>query len=170
MRAALFVLLGAVGFVLLIACANVANLLLARSVTRQRELALRAVLGAGRARIVRQLLTESLMLSVGGALAGVAARDGRPCRGSRRSRRSSLPRLDHIGVDGRVLAFTAAIVAVVTGLFFGLVPAWRRRGRGRAAEAGGRLARQRRRPIARARRSSSSPTSPSRSCCWPAPA
>ena len=122
-RAALYVLLGAVGFVLLIACANVANLLLARSVTRHRELALRAVLGAGRARIVRQLPTESFMLSVGGAAAGVLLAIV-AVQGLAAFAPVSLPRLEHIAVDGRVLAFTAAI-AVVTSLFFGLVPAWR---------------------------------------------
>jgi putative ABC transport system permease protein len=122
-RTALYVLLGAVGFVLLIACANVANLLLARSVTRQRELALRAVLGAGRARIIRQLLTESLLLSVGGAVAGVLL--AMVVVGSLANLAPvSLPRFDHIAIDGRILAFTA-LVAIVTGLGFGIVPAWR---------------------------------------------
>ena len=122
-RAALFVLLAAVTFVLLIACANVANLLLARSVTRQRELALRAVLGAGRARIARQLLTESFMLSAGGAIAGallaMVAVEGLATLAP-----VSLPRIDRIAVDGRVLAFTAAM-AILTSLVFGLVPALR---------------------------------------------
>jgi putative ABC transport system permease protein len=119
----LYVLLGAVGFVLLIACANVANLLLARSVTRQRELALRAVLGAGRARLARQLLTESLMLSVGGAIGGVAlAAFG--ARALAAVAPVSRPRMDLVGVDGRVLVFTA-LTAIVTGLVFGLAPALR---------------------------------------------
>ena len=133
-QAALYVLLCAVGFVLLIACANVANLLLARSVTRQRELALRAVLGAGRARIIRQLLTESFMLSACGAVTGVLLAMA-AVRGLAAFAPVSLPRLDHIAVDGRVLAFTAAI-AILTGLFFGLVPAWR----GSAAGAQQKLA------------------------------
>ena len=122
-RGALVVLLGAVAFVLLIACANVANLLLARSVTRQRELALRAVLGASRGRLVRQLLTESFMLGAGGAMAGVllaaAALDGLTALAP-----VSLPRLSQVGIDGRVLAFTAA-ASILTSLFFGLLPAWR---------------------------------------------
>jgi putative ABC transport system permease protein len=121
-QAALYVLLGAAGFVLLIACANVANLLLARSVSRQRELALRAVLGAGRGRIVRQLLTESLMLSAGGAVAGVLLA-WFVVQGLDALAPVSLPRLDHVAIDGRVLGFTA-LVAVLTGLFFGLLPAW----------------------------------------------
>ena len=122
-KTALYVLLGAVGFVLLIACANVANLLLARSVTRQRELALRSVLGAGRARIVRQLLTECLLLSGAGAVAGAAAA-ALAVRGLASLAPVTLPRLDHVGVDARVLAFTAA-VALLSGVVFGLVPALR---------------------------------------------
>jgi predicted permease len=110
------------------------NLLLARSVTRQRELALRAVLGAGRARIVRQLLTESFLLSAGGAVAGVFLAM-LAVQGLSAFAPVTLPRLEHITVDGRVLAFTAAI-AVVTSLVFGLVPAWR----GAAAGAQRRLA------------------------------
>jgi putative ABC transport system permease protein len=122
-RGTLYVLLAAVGFVLLIACANVASLLLARSVTRQREIVLRGALGAARGRIVRQLLTESLMLSAAGALAGVllalmmvhSVAAFAPV---------SLPRLDRVALDGRVLAFTAA-VSILTGIAFGLWPAWR---------------------------------------------
>ncbi len=122
-RTALLVLLGAVAFVLLIACANVANLLLARSVTRQRELALRAVLGAARGRIVRQLLTECMMLSAGGAVAGIAlAMLG--LRGLSSLAPVSLPRLNEVTIDGRVLAFTL-IVAALTSVVFGLLPAWR---------------------------------------------
>jgi putative ABC transport system permease protein len=122
-RTALQVLLVAVAFVLLIACANVANLLLARSLTRQRELTLRAVLGAGRARIVRQLLTESALLSVCGAVAGVTLAMV-AVRGLAAFAPVSLPRLEHATVDGRVLMFTA-ITALATTLIFGLVPAWR---------------------------------------------
>ena len=122
-RGSLLVLLGAVAFVLLIACANVANLLLARAVTRRRELALRAVLGASRTRIVRQLLTESFLLGAAGAIAGtllaMTALEGLAALAP-----VSLPRAGGFAIDARVLAFTAA-VAVLTSLFFGLLPAWR---------------------------------------------
>ena len=108
------------------------------------------------------------MLSAGGALAGVLlAMVGRAR--ARALAPVSLPRLDQIAVDGRVLAFTAAI-AVLTSLVFGLVPALRGGAAGAQQDAGGRFARQRRRPLARPIASSSSPTSCSRSCCSPAPA
>jgi putative ABC transport system permease protein len=122
-RPALLVLLGAVGFVLLIACANVANLLVARSVARQRELTLRTVLGASRARIARQLLTESMMLSSAGAMLGLGLA-AMGVRGLAAVAPVSLPRFDAVAIDAGVLAFTA-IVAVATGVLFGLVPAWR---------------------------------------------
>ena len=122
-RGALVVLLGAVAFVLLIACANVANLLLAQSMTRQRELAMRAVLGASRGRLVRQLLTESFMLGAGGAIAGVLLA-ALTINSLVALAPVSLPRLAQVGIDGRVLAFTD-VVAVLTSLLFGLLPAWR---------------------------------------------
>jgi predicted permease len=121
LQTSLYVLLGCVGFVLLIACANVANLLLVRAAIREPEIAVRAAMGASRARIVRQLVTESVLLSAGGAAIGTAlaawiismVRAFGPV---------SVPRLDEVVLDGRVLAFSAS-VALATGVLFGLVPA-----------------------------------------------
>ena len=121
LRNALLILFGSVGFVLLIACANVANLQLARADIRRREVAVRAALGADRAHIIRQLLTESVMLAVAGAAAGLAvAWAGLQIVITLRP--ANLPRIDETTLDGSVLGFTA-LLAVVTGILFGLLPA-----------------------------------------------
>jgi putative ABC transport system permease protein len=120
-KPSLLALLGAVGLVLLIACANVANLLLARSAARQKEIAIRAAMGASRGRVLRQMLTESILLSAIGGIAGLLLSiwltdllmsivpEG-------------APRPDHVGIDYRVLIFTLSISAL-TGILFGIVPA-----------------------------------------------
>ena len=122
-RQRLFILLGAVGFVLLIACGNVANLLLARGAGRRREIAIRAALGAGRGRVVRQLLTESLILGLIGGVAGVLlASAGASLLAT--AGPEAVPRLDQTRIDVAVVAFALGIT-LASGLIFGLVPAFR---------------------------------------------
>jgi predicted permease len=122
-RLALYVLLGAVGFVLLIACGNVANLLLSRSAVREKEMAIRAAVGADRARLLKQLLTENVLLSLIGGVAGLVVAFA-AIEVIRQFGPANIPRLNEIGIDARVLAFTF-VVALLTGLIFGLGPALR---------------------------------------------
>jgi putative ABC transport system permease protein len=121
-RQALWILLGATGLVLLIACANVANLILVRAVTRQKEMAVRTALGAGNGRIIRQMVTETVMLAIAGGALGLVLAAGL-LRIFAIVAPANFPRLSAIGFDGRVLAFSLS-VATLSGLIAALVPAW----------------------------------------------
>lgn len=121
-RPALLTLLGAVGLVLLIACANIAGLLLAQHAARSKEIAIRAAMGAGRARLVRQFFIEALLLSVVGSAAGIALAEF-GMGALLKSIPTNIPRLDQVQLDWRVLAFTLSL-SLVTCLLFGIGPAW----------------------------------------------
>ena len=123
LKLSLLVLFGAVGFVLLICCVNVANLLLGRALGRQREMAVRAALGAGRARLAGQLLTEALLLAVVAAVGGLAIASG-AVEYFRRANPIELPPGTQVAIDGTVLGFSAGL-AVLTAMLFGLFPAWK---------------------------------------------
>ncbi|PYP61688.1 MAG: permease, partial [Gemmatimonadetes bacterium] len=132
-RSQLMVLMGAVAFVLLITCANLGNLLLARTSGRRREIAVRQALGAGQGRVTRQLLTESVVLALIGGVLGLIVGKLFLALLLAAQATTNLPRSDEIALDGRVLAFNFAISAAA-GLIFGLVPAWQL-GRGPSSEA-----------------------------------
>lgn len=123
LRLSIVVLFGAVTFVLLIACVNIANLLLGRSLARQKELAVRAALGSGRLRLVRQLLTESLLLSFGGAIGGILLAIG-AVHYFKVTNPIALPPGNPVTVNSYVLGFTA-VLTVITAILFGLAPAWK---------------------------------------------
>jgi ABC-type antimicrobial peptide transport system permease subunit len=163
-RPALLTLTGAVALVLLVACVNVANLLLARSAARTREVGMRTALGAGRGRLVRQLLTESLLLATAAGVAGIgfAALLHRGLIEVVRDR-LPIPRLDQVALDWPVVAF-AMLVALGTGIAFGVVPAiLSTTSAGDALREGGRHAGGRR--LHRARTRSWWPRSRCRWCC-----
>ncbi len=122
MRSALWILLGTVGFVLLIACVNVANLLIARAAARRTEMVVRAALGASPARLGRQLLSESLLLASAGGILGLAVAY-LLTRAIANLAPESLPRVDRVTLDGKVLLFTIA-ASLLTGLLFGVLPSW----------------------------------------------
>jgi putative ABC transport system permease protein len=122
-RRALLVLLGSVTLVLLIACANVANLLLVRGAAREKEIAVRTAMGAGWQRVARQLLTESVLLGILGGVAGLAVAQI-SLSVVRRMNPGNIPRLEGIGINGAVLAFTFG-VSLATGVLFGVAPVWR---------------------------------------------
>jgi putative ABC transport system permease protein len=132
-RTQLLVLLGAVAFVLLIMCANLGNLLLARATARRREIAIRQALGAGRSRVARQVLTESMLLAVGGGALGLAVGKSFLTLLLAAQATTNLPRANEISLDGHVLVFTLA-VSLFAGLLFGSLPAWQL-AHGRSADA-----------------------------------
>ena len=137
-RTLLWVALAAVGFVLLIACADIASLMLARAMGREREIAVRSALGAGRGRLIRQLLAESAVLAVAGSILGLVLAVWLS-RALVALAPPTLPRLDEIGLDGRILLFTAALT-VVTALLCGILPALElSRPRGEALKEGARV-------------------------------